>query len=119
MPYILSKLANSQKYTKYVKGANNMNVAVKIITIKGGADITDKNLITPQGVITQVTADELEILKENKDFLRHLDKGHVKYFATTPNIDKNVDKMEKDKSAPLTPDDYTKKGRKAPKVTNE
>ena len=34
-------------------------------------------------------------------------------------IDKNIDKMEKDKSAPLTPDDYTKKGKKAPKVTNE
>lgn len=119
MPYVLSKLANSQNYIKYVKGPDNTNIAVKTVTIKGGADITNKNLITPQGVITQVTADELEILKSNKDFQRHLENGHVKYFATSPNIDKNIDKMEKDKSAPLTPDDYTKKGKKAPKVTNE
>ena len=119
MPYVLSKLANTQNYIKYAKGMNNLNIPVQTVVIKGGADVTDKNLVTPEGVITKITSDELEILKSNKDFQRHLEQGHVKYFGTQPNIEKNIDKMEKDKSAPLTPDDYKKKGKKAPKVENE
>ena len=29
MPYILSKLANTQIYTQYVKGVNNINIPAK------------------------------------------------------------------------------------------
>lgn len=119
MPYVLSKLANTQIYTQYAKGANNMNIPCAHVEIKGGADVTDKNLVTPQGVITKITDKDLDILKANKDFQKHLDRGHVKYFGTQPNIEKNVDKMEKDNSRPLTPEDYRKKGKKAPKVENE
>lgn len=120
MPYILSKLANKQIYTLYAKGTSaNLNIPVKKVEIKGGADVTDKNLVTPDGVVTKVTADELEILKSNKDFQKHVEKGFVKYFDTQPNVDKNVDKMEKDKSRQLTPDDYVKKGKKKPKTESE
>lgn len=119
MPYILSKLANSQIYTQYAKGTNNLNIPTSRIEIKGGADVTDKNFVTPEGVITKITAQELDILKANRDFQSHLEKGHVKYFGTNPNIEKEAPKLEKDNSKPLTPDDYTKQGKKAPKVTNE
>lgn len=120
MPYVLSKLANSQIYTQYAKvTGNRLNIPVKQIEIKGGSDVTNKHFITPNGVITKVTADELEVLRANRDFQRHLEKGHVKYFAHNPNVDKEVEKLEKDKSAPLTPDDYKKKGKKAPKITVE
>lgn len=117
MPYVLSKLANTQVYTQYAKDVtNNINIVKEQVTIKGGADVTTKNLITPDGVVTQVTRDQLEILKANRDFQRHLETGHVKYFEFEPKIDKEVDKMEKDNSKPLTPDDYKKKGKKAPKT---
>lgn len=117
MPYVLSKLANTQIYTQYVKDVtNNINIVKAQVTIKGGADITDKNLITPDGVVTNVTRDQLEILKANRDFQKHLKTGCVKYFEFEPKIDKEVDKMEKDNSKPLTPDDYKKKGKKAPKT---
>lgn len=117
MPYVLSKLANTQVYTQYAKDvANNINIVKEQVTIKGGADVTTKNLITPDGVVTQVTRDQLEILKANRDFQRHLETGHIKYFEFEPKIDKEVDKMEKDNSKPLTPDDYKKKGKKAPKT---
>jgi len=116
MPYILSKLANSQIYTQYAKGANNINQIVYKVLIKGGADVTDKHLVTPEGVITKITQDELEILKANKDFQNHLERGHVKYFGHNPNIDKEAHKLEKDNSRPLTPDDYKKAGKKAPKT---
>ncbi len=112
MPYILSKLANTQNYTQYAKGVGNLNVPVQTVTVNGGADITGKNLITPEGVITKISADELEILKANKDFQRHLEQGHVKYFGVQPNIEKASGKMTKDVSRPLTPSDYSKKGKK-------
>lgn len=116
MPYILSKLANNQIYTKYVKGPGNTNVPSVQIEIKGGADVTNKNLITPEGVITKIDSSQLELLKENKDFKRHLEAGVVKYFAVEPKIEKSVQNMEKDNSAPITPDFYTKKGKKPPKT---
>ena len=119
MPYILSKLANPQNYTNYAKGVDNVNIPVESVYINGGADVTDKNLVTPEGVITKVTAEQLEILKSNRDFQRHLEEGHVKYFGTAPNIEKHADKMEKDPSRQITKSDYEKKGKKAPKVESE
>lgn len=116
MPYILSKLANTQTYTQYVKGMNNMNIPEKRVEVKGGADVTDKNFITPEGVVTKISAGELDVLKANKDFQRHLERGHVKYFGTNPNMGREVPKMEKDNSKPLTPDDYKKQGKKTPKT---
>lgn len=119
MPYILSKLANSQVYTLYAQGINGVNIPSVSVEIKGGADVTDKNLVTPDGVITKITAEQLDILKQNKDFQNHLEHGHIKYFATNPNIEREAPKMEKDKSKQLTPSDYEKKGKKAPKTDAE
>lgn len=119
MPYVISKLVNSQTYTQYAKSINGLNQVSAQVEIKGGADITNKNLITPEGVITKVTPAELEILKANKDFQKHLEHGHVRYFSNEPDIDKVASKLEKDNSAPLTPSDYVKKGKTAPKVEKE
>lgn len=121
MPYVLSKLSNSQVYTQYAKGQTdtNLNVVVAEVKIDGGADVINKQLVTPQGVVTKVSDNELEILKSNKDFQRHLEKGLVKYYNTAPKVEKEADKMEKDKSKQLTAEDYKKAGKKAPKVANE
>jgi len=119
MPYVLSKLANTQIYTLYVKGVNNVNIPEQRVEIKGGADVTDKNLVTPEGVVTKITPEELDILKANKDFQRHLEGGYVKYFGTAPNIEKHVDKMEKDPSRQIKKSDYEKKGKKAPKTESD
>ncbi len=121
MPYVLSKLSNSQVYTKYAEGQTdtNLNVVVAEVKIDGGADVINKQLVTPQGVVTKVSDNELEILKSNKDFQRHLENGLVKYYNTAPKIEKEADKMEKDKSKQLTAEDYKKAGKKAPKVANE
>lgn len=119
MPYVLSKLANTQIYTQYAKGLGGLSIVVESVEIKGGADVTDKNLVTPEGVTTKITDAQLEILKANKDFQRHLEGGYVKYFGIAPNIEKHVDKMTKDNSRQIIKDDYKKKGKKAPKVENE
>lgn len=120
MPYILSRLANSQIYTNYAKGmGDNINIPVESVEIKGGADVTDKNLVTPEGVITKVTNDQLEALKANKGFQQHLEGGYVKYFGTEPNIEKHADKLTQDKSRQIKKSDYEKKGKKAPKTEVE
>lgn len=120
MPYILSKLANTQIYTTYAKGVgDNMNIPVKSVEIKGGADVTDKQLVSPEGVITFVSDDDLEVLKSNKDFQRHLDGGYINYFKSQPNIDKQADKMTKDKSRQVKKSDYEKEKKQAPKTSIE
>lgn len=119
MPYILSKLSNTQIYTQYAKGANNLNQIVKSVVINGGADVTNKNFVVPDGVVTKISAEELEVLKANKDFQSHLEQGYVKYFGGTPNVEKEAPKMEKDKSRQLTPEDFTKAGKKAPKIEKD
>lgn len=119
MPYVLSKLANTQIYTTYAKGVDNINIPTEKVEIKGGADVTNNNLVTPEGVITKITPEQLDILKQNRDFQRHLDGGFVKYFGTAPNIEKHVEKMEKDPSRQITKADYEKKGKKAPKTESE
>lgn len=119
MAYVVSKLANSQAYTKYVKGINNLNIPQTVIEIKGGADIANKNLITPEGVITEVTDAELDILLQIPDFKKHLEAGFVKYYKFKPDTEKEASKMERDKSAPLTPEYYEKQGKKAPKTKAE
>lgn len=121
MPYVLSKLSNDQQYINYAKGMTDTNIRIPIaeVFIKGGADVINKQLVTPQGVVTKVSDNELEILKANPGFRKHLEEGLVKYYNTTPKIEKEADKMEKDKSKQLTADDYKKAGKKAPKVSNE
>ena len=120
MPYVLSKLANAQTYVKYAKGGNNINIPMASVTIKGGADVADKKTLTsPQGVITSVTADELEILKENPCFQQHLEQGFVNYYNMKPDVEKKAEKMPKDKSRQLTKEDFKKQGKKAPKTAEE
>ena len=45
MIYVLSKLANNQCYTKWVKGSNNINVLAESVEIKGGADVINKKTL--------------------------------------------------------------------------
>ena len=116
MPYILSKLSNSTTYNSYAKAVNGMNIVTKHITINGGADVTDKNLVMPEGVLTRVSDEDLAVLKNNKVFQRHLEGGYVKSYTIRPNVEKEATKMTKDKSKQLTPDDYKKTGKKTPKA---
>ncbi len=114
MPYVLSKLANATCYNVYAKSPSGVNIVTKRILIAGGADVTDKNLIMPEGVVTKIDNDELAILQENKVFQNHLEKGYVRYYKTKPDVDKEAVKLSKDNSKQLTDDDYTDAGKSAP-----
>ena len=120
MPYILSKLANDVTYVKYVKGTDNYNMPVASVTIKGGAGVVNKKtLMTPQGVVTKIEDKDLDLLKENKEFQNHVERGFVRYFATNPDVEKKTKDLSKDKSSQLTAADFEKQGIKAPTTAND
>jgi hypothetical protein len=119
MTYIYSTLSTNQLYTKYATTAgNDMPRVERTVLVKGGANVADKNFITPRGVVTEVTDEELTFLKDNKLFNTHLENGYVSIEERQVNVDKVVDNMKPaDESAPLTPESYEVEGKASP-VTN-
>lgn len=121
MPYIISKLASGVDFNLYEKGKNNKYIRKGVITIHGGTGIADKRtLVTPDGVVTKVSDMELAALKKDVTFVRMERDGMLKITNSNPsNLEKAVSDMTKDKSAQLTPEDYTKAGKKPPRTKAE
>ena len=120
MPYIVSSLSSDNRYAFYEKTNGNVLRVKREILIKGGANVTDKKtLITPNGAVTEVSEEELELLKTNVGFKNHLEKGFLKIVETSNKYkaEEAAEKMKaKDKSAQRTPADYEKEGKKAPRT---
>lgn len=118
MPYILSSLSNDVKYCFWSKVGPNVVVVKKEILIKGGANVADKKtLVTPNGVSTEVSDDDLAMLSKNPSFKRHLERGFLRIVETENKYKakEEAEKMDKkDKSAQTTKETYKKRGRKAP-----
>lgn len=123
MPYILSKLSNSQIYTKWAQGQNGINHIAAKVEIKGGADVINKKTLeTPNGVVTEVTDNDLDILKQNPDFIRHVEGGYISIIDNKITEDKAAEKakdMPKDNSAQKTPKDFKKSKGKAKPAKEE
>lgn len=121
MPYIYSTLTCDQAYTIYSEGANGLKVPQGNIIIKGGTGIANDRLITPIGVVTNVTAKNLKLLKENPIFQQHEANGFISIQeqGAAQNPEKVAGGMSTDnKDAPVTPSDYQKDGEGETKVTN-
>jgi len=107
--YVFSTLSTDTAYTDYADGGGDMPVVKSTITIKGGANVADKNLVTPMGVMTKVSEDQLASLKNNKVFQLHEQNGFIKITEKAYGVEEVVvgeGMAEKDASAPLTPADY-------------
>lgn len=107
--YVYSRLANSQVYTQWIKGVSDGTLAKGMeVHIKGGAGIASKHMITPSGVVTEVTQEEAEFLANDHHFKLHQSNGFVTIEKAKHEVEKVVGDMggEADKSAPLTPSDY-------------
>ena len=115
--HVYSTLSSPQRYTKYAIGAGDMPREDKSVLIKGGANIADKNFITPRGVVTTITEEDYEFLKENSMFKTHVDNGYITVEKSNTSIDKVVaDMVARDESAPMVPQDYEVDGKEAPTV---
>jgi hypothetical protein len=121
--FILSSMASDVKYVFYKKTPAGALEVKDSIVIKGKAGVADKKtLITPQGTATEITKAELDLLKTNATFNVHIEKGFLRVIETTEQSkaesEKETAKLEKDKSAQLTPEDYKEKKVK-PKTKDE
>ena len=115
--YVYSTLTASHAYTTWKEGAGGMLVKTGQVTIKGGANVADKHLETPLGVVTIITESELEQARRDQVFGRHEERGFLKVEAVKKDVEDAVSDMEaRDESAPLTPDDFLNKGEKVPTV---
>lgn len=109
MPYIASTLSNDQNYTVWQtpisEGGKVARPAVplKRVLIAGKANVANK-LTTPQGVITQVSDEAMDVLKTIPLFNQHLKNGYVKIVSRAADPDKVAkDMTARDESAPLNP----------------
>lgn len=114
MPYITSTMSAGVKYAVYGKSAGGLPVVLKEIEVKGGANVANKVLYTPSGIVTKVSDDELAALESNPVFKMHVKAGYLKISKLSGENTKNLE--AKDSSAQLTPETFTKKGKKAPKT---
>jgi rRNA maturation endonuclease Nob1 len=108
MPFIYSTLSNDNVYVQYAeqKSNNLAPVAVGSIYIAGKANITNKNLLTPKGVVTEVTDAQLKDLELSEVFNIHVKNGFITVDKSKKDADKVAkDMTAKDKSAPLSEED--------------
>jgi hypothetical protein len=119
--FVCSKLAGDQAYTLYFKdktGGKQIPRVNRVINIKGGAGVINKQLQTPYGVVTPITEDQLDALRKGcPSFNRHVKRGFLKVLETDPSqkeIKKIADDMDRDKSSQKTPDDLIKDVEKKP-----
>lgn len=91
------------------------------IRINGGANVSNKHLWTPKGVVTEVTEAQLDALQRHPVFAAHCKNGFVVVSLKKRDTDQIVRDMEgADKSAQETPETITKKpGRAKPKSDTE
>lgn len=110
--YVFSTLTNDQTYHDYeISESKDILPTVKSkIFIKGGHGVAGKHLITPRGVMTEISDEEFEILKNNTDFQLHVKNGFIQAEQRKRELKEVIGDMEqKDKSAPLTPNDFSKR----------
>ena len=110
--HIYSKMANGVNFHDFRKGGAELPSIVRTVVINGGAGVATKHLLTPLGIHTEVTAEEMEFLKSDGHFKKFVEDGFIIVGNSFESVDKMVTNMtsEPDPSAPLTPADYLAEG---------
>ncbi len=106
--YILSTLTADQEYTAYREGGADIPIAIGSVLIKGGANVADKRLVTPQGVVTKVDSDQMAALKSNDVFKLHKANGYITVSNSKP-ADADAaaaSQANRDGSAPMVEGDF-------------
>jgi len=107
--YVYSTLSNDQAYTQYVKGTEVPQVE-HTINIAGKA-----NFLTPLGMVTEITEEDLAILKGNQMFQIHEANGFITISNTKADPETvAADMTGRDGSAPLVEQDFENEKVEAP-----
>jgi hypothetical protein len=106
---VYSTHTNSIRYVEWVKDTNqNLNVIKKRLVIQGGHGLTNKYMVTAEGVLTTVSDEDLEWLLTLDSFKEDIKNGYIRHSKRKEDPEKVVrrDMNTKDGSSPLTPKDY-------------
>ena len=105
--HVYSKMSADVTYNDYMPGGDIPRVA-RSVTIKGGAGVANKNIITPYGVHTEITEEERDMLLKNGIFKLHQEGGFVTIEGKKEDPDLVATNLTAgpDPSAPLTPEDF-------------
>ena len=104
--YVYSTLANDQVYPYWIEQDNSRQLPRREVEvfIKGQAGVMGKNLVTPKGVVTEVTDEELAVLEKSPQFKRHCELGYLNVSKKKTNADKAASDLNRDASSQLTPE---------------
>lgn len=103
--YVYSTLSSDQDY----------GTKAGVVRIKGGANVSNKNLVTPRGVVTEVTEAQLDALQHHAVFQAHATNGFITVSLSERKVDQMVRDMEqRDGSAQETPETISKRQGRAP-----
>lgn len=107
--YVYSTLSNDQSYTVWdITTQGGPHVPKKSILVRGKANIADPHtFVTPRGVVTTVSADELRVLEADESFKRHRQAGYITVERKKEEPDRVARNMKaRDESAPKTEADF-------------
>lgn len=106
--YVYSTLPSGMDYTSYSEGGGDLPVASAVVRINGGTGIPNRQLVTPRGVVTKITARQAELLREIPLFQLHEKNGYVTISDKAEDPEKVVaEGMEaRSPDAPLEPGDF-------------
>ncbi len=120
MPQVASTLTSDVKYNLYrtEKKGGGVNTILHSVLIRGGHGVAHRRenggMDTPNGVLTTITADDLELLKADEVFLTHQKNGFVRIIETERKVESAKvakDLAAKEPSAPLDDADFKAGGR--------
>lgn len=134
--HVYSTLSAPTEYSSYrpvresAKAGNNapgeVPVLLTSVTIAGGANVANaRSLMTPRGIVTTISAEELEVCNADPVFQMHKENGFIFVEeATTDRVDaeekvEKLDLTKADKSAPLTLEKSAKSAGAATKLHNK
>lgn len=105
--YVYSTLSNDQSYTTYSDVAGGVPQKSHAIFIAGKANVANAHFITPLGMVTEVTAEQLAELRRNPVFRLHEQNGHLSVSQAKADPEHVAASMQgRDASAQLVEQDF-------------
>lgn len=106
--YVYSTLTCDNIFAIYSPNtSHDLPVIEKSILIKGGHGVANKNLVTPQGVVTEVNDEDMALLEQDYHFRDQIKHGFIiveKKLHTPEKIAKDM--ALRDGSSPKVPSDF-------------
>lgn len=103
--YVHSTASQNMVYPIYAEGKQNQAQVLKKITIRGRANVADSaTLITPRGAVTEVSDEDLALLKRSAAFQRHVAHGFMKVLGESEL--NTTDMKKRDGSAQIQDEEY-------------